>query len=506
VVKENQDNYSVFCNNSQAPIARQVHGPQAIGSLAGEPRPGPASELTPLGTTTGLVVGLENQPRSKTRNPQLKQDMLRAVKDLLPTYNRLQACQAHPVKDGLPGHKYAANVDRVALLDICRCDNPWICPHCGPIVAELKSQLVREDLQVWTWEGYTACSVTLTLQHFKSESLTEVDRRYCEAYKQMWDGKPGRRFKEKWHIVGRELNPDVTYTVANGWHRHGNNILYLERRLLSELETMDFEQELTDLWCSNVEMAGGFADRDHGVKVRFGDIFDVADYIASKAMGCGGSGKTDGAANRSDDKWGLPEEITKSYLKDRAKGANPTRLLLAYLWGEDRFGREEAGRLFREYAGVFSPGGTGGSGKKFLGTSPGFRAKLDELKEKYKDKLRVLQDGVIKPAWSPRLTWFSREAWGELVKQEAVYWFNDEARIAGLDVVRLKEFLDDCGITEIWYPTLQPEPPNWWLKWKLKIGDGQEVDIKAILELNQFMRDWNGATSDSSITHRARSL
>lgn len=488
VTSNHNHHYTNVFNLYQSPGARPNPVNPAHVLLADDPLTGPASKTTPLGTTTFLVVR-DVKARSQAKDPQVRQDLLRSAKNLLPDHHRLQFCQAFPTKDNLPGHKYAANVDRVALLNVCRCNNPWLCPHCGPIVAEIKSNLVHDDLVVWEWKGYTACSAAMTLQHRKKEKLVEVDQRYSEAFKKMLDSKAGRAFKAKWCIAGHQSNPDLTYTHANGWHRHGNNIFYLKRLLLSQTEEQEFKRELTDLWCTWVEKVGGFADREHGVKVRFGNIFDIADYIASKAVGCGGSGKTDKTTTKPADKWGLPEEITKSYLKNRGEGASPTQLLLGYMWGDDpRFSRGEAAHLFREYASVFSPGGKRGEGKKFLYTSPGLRGELEALKTKYKARLDVLHAGVDKPEWSERLTWFSRPAWSELVKQEAVFWFKDEARIAGMDVAKVKEFLDDCDITQVWFPTLDHNPPDWWLAWKFKVDESQ---VWAIRELNQAMADWN---------------
>jgi len=425
-----------------------------------------------LGIYTDTVVGLDKTAR--------KQDRLDAVKELLPDEKRLQACLAIRVDAAKPvAVEYASNADRARLTNVCRCDNPHLCPNCGPIIAEIKARMLREDLHVWNFAGNTSAFVVFTVQHFKHESLADVDGRVDKALARMFDSKPGRRFKAKWFITGRQRSPDVTWG-ANGWHSHRNFIFYLERRPLSQAESVEFESELTELWPAAVARVGGYADPIHGVKVKTGDIFDVADYISSKAMGCGGGGQAQATAGSQAQGWGQPEELTKGHLKQsRSIGLTPTGLIDAYLWGDNPLvDRPTAGRLWQEYAAVFK-------GKKFVDTSAGLRERLDGLKEQYQAELLAAMGEDVKPEYSP-VCYLGPAAWRELVRLAMVLWLIDEVKGAQGDVYKVKEFLDDSGITDVYYPAINQQLPAWWY------GDEvTESQAQAIAQVDQVIQDFN---------------
>lgn len=408
----------------------------------------------------------------------VKQDLLAAAKELLPDESRLQACMALIVDSKkLVSLEYADNTEtpRARLTNVCRCDNPHICPNCGPIIAEQKKRLLQEDITVWDLEGFASCFVVFTLQHFAFERLVDVDERIDQALKGMFDSRPGRNFKMRWAVVGRSRSPDVTYG-ENGWHAHRNFIFYLERRLLSEKEREDFEAELSGLWRGAVAKVGGYADFDHGCKVRFDKVFDVADYIASKAMGHGTFGK---GRSGPPDGWGQAEELTKSHLKQSGAGLTPTGLLLAYLWEDNlRLTSLKAGQLFQEYAFVFK-------GKKFVDTSPGFRARLNELKEKHQGRLLEILGQTELPDYKT-LAYLGPEAFKQLIKLGMVLWLLEEVKANAGDPRAVKEFLEDAGITQVYYPTVDLQPPNWWY-----VEGGSEELVREIKRFNEFIKDWN---------------
>lgn len=414
-----------------------------------------------LGNTT---VKSDSQSSRRVNNAVQKQDFLTAAKELLPDENRLQACLvATKDKHSQIWLKYDTDKNKAKWDNICRCDYGFICPNCGPIKGEKTRVVIREDLTVWGEAGFTSCSVVLTGQHRKHEALADTDGRMDKAFKKMFDSKAGREFKKKWCYAGFQRNPDYTYG-ENGHHSHRNYIFYLERWLLSDDEVREFEQELKSLWQHALELAGGYADLEHGCKVRFGDIFDVADYIASKAAGCGGqqidqSGQADG--------WSTAEEFTLGQYK-KGQGLTVTDLLRVYLLDDHPMvSRRKAAKLFQEYAAVFK-------GKQFLYTSPGFRARLNELKEQFKDELAEKMADETTPKWDRYIASPSREAWKQIVKMMLQLWALAELTNENGDVVYIKEFFEGHGITDIYYPDLD---------------DSEEANL--LREFNDFVKDWN---------------
>lgn len=460
-------NNSIPQSNLQNPLHKKLLHKTGVEVVLNE------GQSVPLGTYTDTVD-------ARVQKAILKQDLLSAAKELLPNEKRLQACLALRVDADHPvGLDYADNTEapKARLTNVCRCDNPHLCPNCGPIISEKKRRLLQEDMTVWSLEGYTSCFVVFTLQHFSWEVLGEVDKRIDQSIKRMFDSRAGRAFKSEWSICGRSRSPDVTFG-ENGWHSHRNFILYLERRPLSDKERINFERELSELWQGSVNLEGGYADIEHGCKIRFDDVFDVAEYIASKALGVELSAKGRLKSLNGDGRqWGQAEEVTKSHLKQaRGTGCTPLGLLEAYLWGD-----QQAGFLFQEYAAVFK-------GKKFVDTSPGFRKRLDELKEKHEgDLLEVLGQDEL-PDYQT-LAYFGPDAFAQLVKLSMVLWLLEETKACGGDASLIRDFLQDAGICQVYYPTLEPHPPDWWY-----VIEGDEVSAEGVREFNEFIRRWNGGS------------
>lgn len=470
-----------------------------------------ASERAHLGINYGLSrpplqSGVPASPKARLKEfleaakellkeyPVSRSDLHQGAKELLPEFNRLQKCfavKADPL-DKVWG-QYAAAADKARLTNFCYCHNPFVCPNCGPKVAERKRVVVQRDLSVWYAEGHTAAAVVLTIQHFGNQSLAFVDKLIVKAFRKMLDSKPGRKFKAKWRLVGWVISPDYTYG-DNGHHPHRNLILFLERSLFTREEAEGFTHELKTLWVQYCEAVGGFADYEHGCKVSFDKVFDFVDYLTSKAAGCGYEG-TDNRKKKGNSQWGAAEELTKHEFKSRREGLIPTDLVAVYLLAEagaailSDIEPAEAAKfkelanwaaaIFQEYAAVFKgqgrPGEPGCNGKHFLDTQPrkpNFRKRLNELslkhveiilglrteKPTYEDVFRLGDDGL------KQLVTMHLQGLALLTLKETKG-----------DPVKMREFFTEGGIDDVYFPALDPEPD----------------DIAAVRRLNAFAAEWN---------------
>lgn len=430
-----------------------------------------ASAASDLGSITDTVG--HSPPNAKIYRAQRKQDLLLTAKELLPKESRLHACLCVRIStDKAVGLEYADEEGRARITNLITCGNPWICPNCGGVIAERKGRELLEDVTVWELDGGVCIFATHTLQHFQGERLAAVWERLKVAYKKLWDGRPGRAFRDRWNIIGRRRSPDTTNTLKNGWHPHFHVFYFLERGPLSEAEKQQFNQELSDLWRAACDCAGGYADEDHGTVCRFGDIDQAVDYVASKACGYG---------SKKPDEWGAVQELTKSEHKQaKTGGYNPNELLEMATWGN-----EWAAALWVEYAQCFK-------GKKFLDTTRGLRARLDELKEQYRAELDELL-GQDEPPEYRQVAYIGPEAWKQIVKLEMALWLLEELKAAEGDALAVKRFLEDEGITQVWYPDLEPDYPDWWLVPEPHPPDSEEMAAIAqkVREFNQFVKDWN---------------
>lgn len=275
----------------------------------------------------------------------------------------------------------------------------------------------------------------------------------------------------------------MTYTQENGWHPHYHVLLFLERRPLSPAEVGEIEGELREIWQKSLSCVDGFADLEHGVTVKSDHIFEIADYITSKTSGniadyAEYQGEKGAEQRLNGDEWGISEEVTKTHLKEAHRGGkSPNQLLMDYLWGD-----KHAGRLWKDYAEVFK-------GKKFLDSTPGLRAKLDELKEQYEDDLDELrQQGELEqvPEWQA-LAHLGPEAFKQVVRYQIIQWLLAEVRESKGDANHIKGFLEDFEITQVYYPTLDAKLPDWMVA-----GPDPPPDaVEKIRELNDFIAEYN---------------
>lgn len=450
-------------NTLQCPNCGHAHEPgQGLPQPAGE-----AGATPSLGTITVTL----DRPQNTVTRAVRKQDLLTAAKELRPGESRLQACLAIRVDASKTvGVEYAPNVDKARATNVARC-NYHICPNCGGIIAQEKREILTSDVAVWDLEGFACGFIVLTIQHFAGESCKTVDDRLKAALVKLWDSRGGREWRAKWRLAGREASPDCT-VGANGWHGHKNTMLFFERRKLTEAEAAECEAELARLWQAACKAVGGYADIEHGCKLYFDRIFDLVDYMTSKAGGCGGGQGQAGDPGQ----WGAAEELTKSHLKRSKGGRTPLDLLQDYMFGDD-----EAGRLWAEYATVYK-------GKKFLDCSQGFRARLDELKAKHTAEMEAIRAEARgeMPLWVP-VCHLGPAAFAQLVEQNMLLWLIAEVKEAKGDAAAVREWLEEDGITQVWYPSLDPEKPDWMIA-----PEGTPPDvIQGIREFNRWAAEWN---------------
>lgn len=447
----------------------------------------------------GRILRLQNTDSSDLTiltAAQLRQDLFQTAKFLLPHEQKLQKCLAGIAKSDKPvSGQYAANVNRARLGNLILCNYALLCPNCGARIAEVKKFIAQTDVAAWESEGFTVCAVVLTIQHVKEEPLEAVDRRIDKAFYELLHGRDGKAFVDKWRLAGRLRSPDCTNTEANGWHTHRNLILFLEERSLTEARQAEFADEFKALWVKYCAAVGGYATFERGCVVSFDRVFDFADYMASKAMGCGYAG-TDKRKDKGSQKWGAAEELTKTQYKTVSEGKTPSDMLNAYMVHStlaavsqavgDTDGavlsQQEAdlnAQLWQEYAAVFGH-------KKFLDTKPnGFRKRIDALKAKHANALGLEKPN---PEWAD-IFYPGPAALRQIFEYHIQFVIRATLRRVKGDPVKMREFFQEWGIDQVYYPTLDSEYPDWWIAPE---GTSPEI-IAGIREFNRFVADWNNS-------------
>lgn len=110
------------------------------------------------------------------------------------------------------------------------CGSPWACPQCAAKVREGKARELASLVNAHRAHGGDAVSILLTLVHGKGEALGRVMRRFSQARKRAFSGRPWRRLCEAHGLEGFALALDFTEGV-NGWHVHAHGVLVTTSRL-----------------------------------------------------------------------------------------------------------------------------------------------------------------------------------------------------------------------------------------------------------------------------------
>lgn len=102
-----------------------------------------------------------------------------------------------------------------------RCGSGWLCPVCAPQRARERQERVGEvyDTVAFGLKGQMPM-VTLTVRHRQGMALADLRRVEQDAWKAVRQGAPWARLKKRFKILGTVTAPEVTWSVAFGWHFH----------------------------------------------------------------------------------------------------------------------------------------------------------------------------------------------------------------------------------------------------------------------------------------------
>lgn len=272
----------------------------------------------------------------KTRRYRLQKTAQR----LLPGHRITVCCHHKQPGQHVVKVVYNPTTARGHYQGLMRCGNRWVCPVCSAA----RTEADRVDLEAAidaARDRYLPVLVTYTARHNLSDSLNDLLTRFQGAYRQMKSWRSFKFIQSEWDWVGSVRSTEVMHSLANGWHPHYHELVFLK---LDEVKkgwqpdflAMSLQNALTPLWLDALQRAGLSAINGVGLDVRCG-YGEVAAYVAKF-----------GHLPPADDKgWSIDAELTKgpSAKKGRRGGRSPFQLLALYDQGD-----KWAGMLFQEYA------------------------------------------------------------------------------------------------------------------------------------------------------------
>lgn len=286
---------------------------------------------------------------------------------------------------------------------LMQCGSIWTCTVCASKISEKR----REELQKASEAGYTMILVTLTLQHDREDEVGQKIDELCKALRKMRSGKGWQMIEEKYSLVASCSGLEITFSQANGYHPH-KHLVFFSKIKEKVFNIQEFDSDITAKWLHCLEAFGAYGSEYHAVKVTMGKK-ETASYIA---------------------KWGIPEEVTKTNLKEGKEGHYSFWQVLDMA----RQGEKWAISAFKEYAAATK-------GKRWLFWSKGARALLGLDIEKTDEEIANEEEGKEKD-WI--IYEINRNEWRLILKYKmraAILNVGENAGLGGIEwlIMALKE-------------------------------------------------------------------
>ncbi|MDP9374897.1 MAG: protein rep [Chloroflexota bacterium] len=240
------------------------------------------------------------------------------------------------------------------------CGSVWHCPVCAAKVAERRRGELEGAIAAHRAAGGAVFLLTYTVAHGRGDDLQGLLGAFVAAVRSMLGGRPYRRLRGAYGVVGAVRGLEVTWGEAHGYHPHGHVLLFLDApadgpwtEVRAARAAGELRAALAPLWAAAAGRQGLTMSAARGLDVRH-TRGAVGDYVAKFGRDPGG------------EPWGPGCELAKAHVKTgRAGRYTPWDLLRVV----EETGESWARDRFREYATVFK-------GRHQLEWSKGLRDRL----------------------------------------------------------------------------------------------------------------------------------
>lgn len=222
--------------------------------------------------------------------------------------------------------------------NLIRCGSVWHCPICTAQISEKRRNELKIAMKNFQKKkGGLVYLLTLTNPHYTFTNLKQMLLGQRKALKYLWSDRKGYELFKSLGKFGHVIATEVTYSDNNGFHPHFHILLFMTKKIDSEVKLI-----LAENWQNCCKKAGLLVPSfEHGVDLRDGKYAD--NYVS---------------------KWGLEDEMTKGHTKKgRENSMTPFDLL------KQSVECPEYGRLFQLYAHAFK-------GERQLNWSRGLKKEL----------------------------------------------------------------------------------------------------------------------------------
>lgn len=254
-------------------------------------------------------------------------ERLRNVQHMLSGEYRVTKCHRTRIKPSIEVWR-SSKAKRAFYAGLMVCGSVWSCPVCAAKITERRKIEIEQAPRI---NEFTKFMVTYTMQHNAGDRLRDLYRDLSEGLRDMKNSRGYKNMIAELQIVGTITGTEVTVSNANGWHPHKHALMF-SRAEASQINAMEIQQELSELFITAMQKRGRYVHAKIGVDVRTENV--LSSYVAKMGEG------------EKESRWTLAAEIAKSPTKTGRDEDHfhPFELIDMYASGNI-----EAGKFFKEY-------------------------------------------------------------------------------------------------------------------------------------------------------------
>jgi len=192
--------------------------------------------------------------------------------------------------------------DNYYYQNIMACGSVWMCPVCRQKILSGRRQEIADALK----SGLTPVMVTVTLQHTRQDSLSDLMDALTGSLRRLKSGRWYQDFKTTYHVKASVSTLEIRWSRQTGWHPHRHMILFCDVDNMTDDDTDLIQKDLTGRYRYLLDLSGHYASEYHGVDVRIGDAC-IGDYL-------------------SKDNWSLASEMSSTDSKSSSTSVSPFNL------------------------------------------------------------------------------------------------------------------------------------------------------------------------------------
>lgn len=218
-------------------------------------------ETTVSAATVELVEEKAGRSSWSLENRQFRYWLLDRLHSILPSDCRETAC--HRISSDSSSVTLNRATGKARYCGVCRCENPWVCPLCAPVIQAARAEQVSSVLKWGHAEGVAFLKLAFTCAHALGDPLADLLDRQVKALRSFKGSRAVRDMLREIGFIGSITSKEATWGPSAGWHPHQH-----EYWMCSRVDGVDLDSlkaKLSAQWSRACERQGLYANPAFGL-------------------------------------------------------------------------------------------------------------------------------------------------------------------------------------------------------------------------------------------------